>query len=127
MIYSVGSIDAPGSGEPYTVNRTLGAGKTVIFRSNSGATSGTILTTKALYGDTAYDKDGVRLSTNAGTIEKRCAAQVYPSQLYGVGLLQYFARKDHDQERRPGAGEALLDPDLLSSRSPPSRSGSTRR
>ncbi len=81
VIYSVGSIDQPGAGEPYTVNRTLGAGKTIIYRSGSAATSGTVLTTKSLYGDTAYDRDGARLSTNAGTIERRCAAQVYPSQL----------------------------------------------
>jgi len=80
-VTSVGSIKDPGANEPVAVNRTLGPGKTVIYRSGIGATSGTILTTSFLFDDAAGDAEGVRLATNAGTIEKRCAPRVFPSQL----------------------------------------------
>ena len=42
-------------GTEYPLNRSLGPGRTVIFRSGSGATSGTILTTNFLYDDNAYE------------------------------------------------------------------------
>lgn len=84
VIYSVESlVDQTGS-EPYTFERKLGAGRTVIYRSGSGATSGSILTTNWMYTNTAYENDGVRLVTNIGTIEKHCAPKpppVYPSKL----------------------------------------------
>jgi len=77
-------IDLTG-GEPFTVNRTLGAGRTVIFRSGSGATYGTILTTSSIYTNTAYENDGVRINFDGlGGLTKRCApkpAVVYPSKL----------------------------------------------
>lgn len=74
-------IDLTG-GEPFTVNRKLGAGKTVIFRSGSGATAGTILTTSFIYTNTAYENDGARINfasgdgiTVLGGLTKRCPAK----------------------------------------------------
>jgi lipoprotein-anchoring transpeptidase ErfK/SrfK len=60
------------SSEPFTVNRTLGAGKTVIYRSGAGATYGTILTTKYIYTNAAYENEGVTIVTSIGTISKKC-------------------------------------------------------
>ena len=83
-IISIESLADQTGNEPYPVDRTLGAGRTVIFRSGSGATSGTILTKNWLYTNSAYDQDGVRVVTNIGTIEKRCAPKpppTYPSKL----------------------------------------------
>lgn len=81
IIYSIGSLYGASSAEPYVVNRSLGGGKQVTYYSGSGATSGTILTTRYLYTNSAYEQDGVHLETNAGPIEVRCAGKVYPSNL----------------------------------------------
>jgi hypothetical protein len=78
-IYSIESLANVSASEPYTVNRTLGAGRTVIYRSGSGAVSGTILTTIEIYTNSRWDEDGVRLSTSAGTVTKRCAANPNPT------------------------------------------------
>lgn len=80
-IYSVESLADQVGAEPYTVNRKLGAGRTVIYRSGSGATSGTILTHSAMYTNGLYEQDGVRLVTDIGTITKRCAPKPPPTQL----------------------------------------------
>jgi lipoprotein-anchoring transpeptidase ErfK/SrfK len=80
-IISVESIVDKQAGEPYQVNRSLGAGKTVIYRSGSGATSGTVLTTNFMYTNSAYASEGVRINTSVGVIEKRCSAKPMPSNL----------------------------------------------
>lgn len=80
-IQTVESLVDKNAAEPYVVNRTLGAGKTVIYRSGGGATSGTILTTNYMYTNTAYDSEGVRLTTDIGVIEQRCAPKPLPSKL----------------------------------------------
>jgi lipoprotein-anchoring transpeptidase ErfK/SrfK len=82
-ILSVESLVDQTAGEPYVVDRALGAGRTVIYRSGSGATSGTILTTAFLYTNTAYENEGVRVTTDVGVVEKRCAPKpaTYPTEL----------------------------------------------
>jgi lipoprotein-anchoring transpeptidase ErfK/SrfK len=83
-ILSIESLADQTSKEPYNVDRKLGSGSTVIFRSGPGATSGTILTTSSLYTNSLYENDGVRLVTDVGTIEKRCAPKpppTYPTNL----------------------------------------------
>ncbi len=73
-------IDLTGS-EPYTVNRKLGPGKTVIFRSGSGATYGTVLTTSFLYTNGAYQNDGARINFDSlGGLTKRCAPKPPPAK-----------------------------------------------
>jgi lipoprotein-anchoring transpeptidase ErfK/SrfK len=72
VINSIGTLYDQSSAEPITVNRTLGGGRTVIYRSGSGATSGTVLTTSFIYTNTAYEKDGAVINTNAGTITVNC-------------------------------------------------------
>ena len=80
-IISIESIVDKQAGEPYLVDRNLGAGKTVIYRSGSGATYGTVLTTNYMYTNSAYDSEGVRITTSVGVIEKRCSAKPLPSKL----------------------------------------------
>lgn len=81
IISSVESLNGTPVG--IAVNRVLGAGKTVIYRSNTGATSGTVLSLEEFYDDEAYENDGIRLNTSIGIIEKACAAKppTYPSLL----------------------------------------------
>jgi lipoprotein-anchoring transpeptidase ErfK/SrfK len=81
LITSIESLD--GSPVGIAVNRPLGPGKTVIYRSNTGATSGTVLTLEEFYSDEAYENDGIRLNTSIGVIEKACAVKppTYPSLL----------------------------------------------
>jgi lipoprotein-anchoring transpeptidase ErfK/SrfK len=83
IINSVSTLVDTTAEEPIVVNRPLGAGRTVIYRSGSGATSGTILSPNFLYTNTAYDSEGVVLDTSIGQIEQRCAPKpvVYPSLL----------------------------------------------
>jgi hypothetical protein len=80
-ILSVTSLADQTSNEPYVLDRKLGSGRTVIFRSGSGATSGSILTTSSMYTNSLYDDDGVRIVTDIGTITKRCAPKPPPTQL----------------------------------------------
>jgi lipoprotein-anchoring transpeptidase ErfK/SrfK len=55
------------------VNRLLGAGRTVIYRSGAGATDGTILTKSYIYTNTAYENEGVSINIESlGTITKQC-------------------------------------------------------
>jgi lipoprotein-anchoring transpeptidase ErfK/SrfK len=81
IVQSIASLADKAASEPYVVNRSLGAGKTVIYRSGSGATTGTILTTNELYTNAKYDADGAQIVTNAGTITTKCAAAPPPSEL----------------------------------------------
>ena len=80
-INSIESLDGNPAG--IQVDRPLGAGRTVIYRSNSGATYGTILTVEEFYTDNLYEVDGIRLNTSIGVIEKPCAEKppTYPSEL----------------------------------------------
>src|SRR6478609_5181030 len=71
-IISVSSLQDVTANEPYVVNRTLGAGKTVIYRSGPGATSGSILTTNNLYVGTLSPNEGVHFETSIGPIEAKC-------------------------------------------------------
>jgi lipoprotein-anchoring transpeptidase ErfK/SrfK len=80
-IISIETLADKTGNEPYAVGRKLGAGRTVIFRSGSGATSGTVLTQSALYTDSRYDQDGARIVTSVGTIVKRCAPKPPPTEL----------------------------------------------
>lgn len=80
-ILSVTSLADQTSGEPYNVDRKLGSGRTVIYRSGSGATSGSILTTSWMYTNSLYENDGVRIVTDVGTITKRCAPKPPPTRL----------------------------------------------
>jgi hypothetical protein len=79
LIKTVGTLYAPSSHEPYTVNRSLTPGHTVIFRSGSGATSGTILTTSFIYTNSVYEQDGARVATNGGTFTMRCPKKPLPT------------------------------------------------
>jgi hypothetical protein len=65
-LISIGSILSPTSREPISISRKLGAGKTVIYRSGSGATSGTVLTTSFILDDTGYEREGARVRTSSG-------------------------------------------------------------
>lgn len=74
QIISIGSLFDAGAGEPYPAGLTINGGSTRIFRSGTGATYGTILTTEFLYTDDAYDQDGAVIETDAGTITTQCPA-----------------------------------------------------
>lgn len=63
----------------YTVNRTLGAGRTVIYRSDTAATSGTVLTTDELYSNTSWTIGGVTLRTSVGFVTQDCPPWPVPA------------------------------------------------
>jgi lipoprotein-anchoring transpeptidase ErfK/SrfK len=66
--------------EPIAVSRVLKPGQTGIFQAGDGAKYGTILTKKYIFTNAAYEKDGIRISTNVGKIQKACPAKPIPPE-----------------------------------------------
>lgn len=64
--------------EPFALDRTLKPGKTAIFQSGDGAQYGTVLTQRYLFTNSAYDKEGVKIGTSAGTATKMCDPKPLP-------------------------------------------------
>jgi hypothetical protein len=64
-IKKVGSIYQPRSNEPFTVNRTLRAGRTIRFESGSGANRN-VLTGQYIYNNDVGSKEGARVTTRSG-------------------------------------------------------------
>ncbi|MGH2561205.1 MAG: hypothetical protein ACRDJH_19220, partial [Thermomicrobiales bacterium] len=74
-IQTIRSLYDQGGEEPFAVNRPLGGGRTVIYRSGPGATYGTILTSSYIYTDMAFQQEGVEIVTDAGTVRANCPAR----------------------------------------------------
>jgi lipoprotein-anchoring transpeptidase ErfK/SrfK len=73
--------------EPIAARRVLKPGQTAIFQSGHGAKYGTILTTRYIFTNSAYDKEGVRISTSVGKVYKACPpAPVPPERWIEVNL-----------------------------------------
>jgi hypothetical protein len=70
-IRTVGSIYKPYSYEPFAVYRTLGAGKSITFRSGRGSGANK-LTGNSIYNNSVGTKEGARVNTSVGTISDRC-------------------------------------------------------
>ncbi len=64
--------------EPFTVNRNLKPGQTAIYQSGHGAQYGTVLTSNFIFTNSAYDAEGVRISTSVGKAVKMCDARPLP-------------------------------------------------
>ena len=65
-IKKVGSIHQPRSNEPFTVNRTLRAGKTIRFESGYDADRN-VLTRQYIYDNEVGSREGARVTTGSGT------------------------------------------------------------
>ena len=70
-VKKVSSINDPRSNEPFTVNRTLKAGKTITFESGPKARSN-VLTKAYIYDNDAGSKEGARVSTSEGRFVDKC-------------------------------------------------------
>jgi hypothetical protein len=64
-IKKVGSIYQPRSNEPFTVNRTLRANKTIRFESGSDANQN-VLTRQYIYDNDVGSREGARVTTPSG-------------------------------------------------------------
>lgn len=71
-IKAVGSLYQPYSNEPFTVNKTLAAGASITYQTG-GAASVNALTKRYIYNNDVGTREGTRVATSAGTVEKRCA------------------------------------------------------
>ncbi len=83
VVISIGTLYAPTSAEPFPVNATLKAGGTRLWQAGAGATGSYVLTHDYILTNSAYDDEGVRVVTSAGTITKRCPAA--PPEPFGGG------------------------------------------
>src|SRR6476620_2636830 len=74
-------IDPPAD-EPFAImpRRVLKPGQTAIYQSGTGAKYGTILTKDFIFTNSAYEKDGVRISTDVGKLYKACPAKPVPPE-----------------------------------------------
>lgn len=70
-VNKVSSINDPRSNEPFTVNRTLKAGKTITFKSGPNARSN-VLTRQYIYDNDAGSREGARVSTSVGRFVDKC-------------------------------------------------------
>ena len=72
-VKTVGSLYKPYSNEPFAVNRTIAAGKSVTYYTGSGASAGSsaTLTRRNIYNND-ISTEGVRVTSSAGTFTKRC-------------------------------------------------------
>lgn len=68
----------PLADEPFAVRRVLKPGQTAIFQAGEGAKYGTILTKEYIFTNAAYEKDGIRISTDVGKLFKACPAKPVP-------------------------------------------------
>jgi hypothetical protein len=64
--------------EPFVLSRNLKAGGTAIFQTGAGAQYGTVLTSNYIFTNTAWDQEGVKLTTSAGEITKTCDPKPAP-------------------------------------------------
>jgi hypothetical protein len=65
-ISTVGSIYQPRSNEPFRVNRTLRANRTIRFESGSGANQN-VLTGQYIYNNDVGSREGARVRTGSGS------------------------------------------------------------
>jgi L,D-transpeptidase-like protein len=72
----------PIADEPFAImpRRVLKPGQTAIYQSGAGAKYGTILTKEFIFTNSAYEKDGVRISTDVGKLYKACPAKPVPPE-----------------------------------------------
>ena len=72
----------PTADEPFAImpRRVLKPGQTAIYQSGTGAKYGTILTKDFIFTNSAYEKDGVRISTDVGKLYKACPAKPVPPE-----------------------------------------------
>jgi hypothetical protein len=83
----------PIADEPFTITRVLKPGQTAIYQAGEGAKYGTILTKQYIFTNAAYEKDGVRISTDVGKLFKACPAKpVPPEKWIEINLTTQFLR-----------------------------------
>ena len=70
-IKQVTSIYKPYSPEPFSMNRWLGAGKTVTFQTGAAASTNK-LTLKYIYNNSVGTQEGAKIVTSVGTFYDRC-------------------------------------------------------
>jgi hypothetical protein len=64
--------------EPFALSRNLKAGQTAIFQSGHGAQYGTVLTQRFIFTNSAYENEGVTISTSAGDATATCDPKPAP-------------------------------------------------
>jgi lipoprotein-anchoring transpeptidase ErfK/SrfK len=72
VVNSITTLYDPTSNEPFAVNKTIPAGGTRLWTAGAGATGSFALTNDFILTNTAYDKEGVKVVTSAGTITVKC-------------------------------------------------------
>jgi hypothetical protein len=78
QLTSVGTYLDLVAGEPFAVDRVLKPGTTAIFQSGNGAKYGTVLTTRFILTNSAYETEGVNVETSAGTATAMCDPKPVP-------------------------------------------------
>jgi lipoprotein-anchoring transpeptidase ErfK/SrfK len=73
-VNSIGTLYNPLGQEPFKVNKTIAAGGSRLWQSGEGATGSYVLTKQYILTNAAYDDEGVKVATSAGTITVRCPA-----------------------------------------------------
>jgi lipoprotein-anchoring transpeptidase ErfK/SrfK len=66
--------------EPFHVDTLLKPGRTAIYQAGAGAKYGTILTKSYIFTNSAWDNEGVRMSTSVGKAYASCEAKPLPPE-----------------------------------------------
>lgn len=70
------------SKEPFGLSKWIRPGGVALFTAGAGADSGTILTKGYIFTNSAYEKDGVRITTDVGRITKNCPVKPAPPERF---------------------------------------------
>lgn len=82
-VYTIGSLYDKKSYEPFVVNKSISGGGTRAWSAGSGATGNYVLTKSFIFTNSAYDKEGAKVTTSSGDITVRCPAK--PALPFGGG------------------------------------------
>ncbi len=93
LLKTIGTTYEASSKEPFTVNQVLKPKSNAFFSAGAGASQGTILTKGFIFSNSAWEKDGVRVLTSAGTASKACEKKPVPAEHWvEVNLSTQFLR-----------------------------------
>jgi uncharacterized protein YraI len=85
-VISIGSTYQPGTGEPFSVNDTVGTKVTLSYQAGSRASGSFALTTREIFTDSAGSQEGVVVQTSVGDVTAKCPSATSGEKWIEVNL-----------------------------------------
>jgi lipoprotein-anchoring transpeptidase ErfK/SrfK len=78
QLSSIGTFVDLIGGEPFAISRNLKPGTSALFQAGDGAQYGTVLTDRFILSNSAYDAEGVKVTTDVGVASQMCPPKPPP-------------------------------------------------